>query len=102
MQKCSNYAIEYAPINLPADLPILGDDHFEQRDLPIRHLHFHGCLELGLCHAGHGIFVVGSKILPFAAGDVSFIASPEVHLARSSPGTTSNWTWIYLDPVTLA
>ena len=102
VQKCSNLSIEFVPIPLPLDLPICGGQLHEQGDRPIRHLHFHGCLELGLCHAGHGVFVVGSKILPFSSGDVAFIEGGEVHLARSAPGTTSSWSWVYLDPVLLA
>ncbi|MBC8041627.1 MAG: helix-turn-helix transcriptional regulator [Opitutaceae bacterium] len=32
---------------------------------------------------------------------MTFINQTEVHLARSSPGTTSRWTWINLDPFAL-
>ncbi|HEX8833058.1 MAG TPA: AraC family transcriptional regulator [Abditibacteriaceae bacterium] len=102
MQKRANLAIKYVPIPLPSALPICGGEPFDQLDAPIRYLHFHGCLELGLCYEGNGIFVVGDKVLPFSAGDVSFIEGTEVHLARSAPGTRSHWTWIYLDPVLMA
>jgi AraC-like DNA-binding protein len=93
--------IRYDEAALDPALPIRGGEPFSQRDRPIRFLHFHQCLELGYCYSGRGIFMVGEKILPFQAGDVSFINHTEVHLARSAPGTASEWTWIYLDPVRL-
>lgn len=101
MQKRAKLAIQFAPIPLGDALPINGGEPFEQLDLPIRHLHFHDCLEIGLCYEGNGIFLVGDKVLRFGAGDVSFIGSTEVHLARSAPGTVSHWVWIYVDPVRL-
>jgi AraC family transcriptional regulator, activator of mtrCDE len=97
MQKRAKIAIQFAPIGLEDNFPFLVTPPYEQHDLPIRHLHFHQCLELGLCDAGNGIFVIGDRVLPFGAGDVSFIAANQVHLARSAPGTISRWTWIYLD-----
>jgi AraC-like DNA-binding protein len=93
--------ILHHPIRLDATLPVAGGRPYEQRDRPIRFLHTHECLELGYCYSGSGVFVVGGKVLPFAAGDVSFINHTEPHLARSAPGTSSHWTWVYLDPVRL-
>lgn len=100
MQKRSRgLEIRFHPVDLPPDFPIFMDPDFVQRDHDIRYLHVHPCLELGLCHEGSGVFMVDRKVLPFSAGDVTFINHSEVHLARSSPGTTSRWTWIYLDPL---
>lgn len=78
--------------------PIRCNRLHRQHDRPITFLHVHNYLEIGYCHGGGGIFMVGGKVLPFRAGDVSFIAAGEVHLARSAPGTTSQWSWIDLDP----
>jgi AraC-like DNA-binding protein len=96
-----NFEIRYLPIELNPVLPIVVDMDFVQRDAPIHYLHYHQCLELGYCYEGSGVFVVGEKVLSFAAGDVVLINSTEVHLARSAPGTTSRWCWIYLDPLRL-
>jgi len=90
-----------APVRLNPVCPIDGGDPFEQQDRPITFLHRHNCLELGYCFSGSGVFVVGEKVLPFGAGDVTFINHTEVHLARSAPGTSSHWAWIYLDPIRL-
>ena len=66
-------------------------------DREIDSLHVHDCLELGLCHRGHGVFLIGEKLLPFTEGDVVLITQHEAHLARSASGTTTSWTWIWLD-----
>ncbi|MBD3240197.1 MAG: helix-turn-helix domain-containing protein, partial [Chitinivibrionales bacterium] len=74
---------------------------YVQRDDPIMRLHRHDVPEIGFCHSGSGIWVVEGKVLPFSAGDVIVIAPSETHLARSSVGTVSEWTWIYYDPARL-
>ena len=97
MQNQPKYGLEWAPISLPASCPVRVHDH---RDHPAREfvrLHRHDCLELGMCLAGEGIFVVEGKVMPFRSGDVSLIGPSEAHLAASSPGTTSHWIWCYLD-----
>jgi len=101
-RQASSLEIEFVPVPLDAGLAIGGGGKHIQTDRPITCLHVHDCLELGYCFSGSGVFVVGEKVLPFSAGDVSFINHTEVHLARSAPGTESEWTWIYLDPMRLA
>jgi AraC-like DNA-binding protein len=86
---------------LPEDFSILLHPIYEQGDQPITWLHVHDCVEIGYCYEGDGVFVIGGKVLPFHAGDVSVITSAEVHLAQSVPGTRSRWAWIYFDPFRL-
>ena len=88
-------------IALPEDFPIVTSGRSVQRDDPISHLHLHQMLELGYCHAGSGIFVVEDKVLPYRAGCVSVINEREMHLAQSTPGTTSTWTFLSVDPARL-
>ena len=90
-----------SPAGLPDDFPCTGSGLYVQHDRPISFLHLHDCIELGYCHDGTGIFMVGGKVLPFRAGDVSVINEREVHLARSVEGTVSRWTWVYFDAVRL-
>ena len=96
-----DFEIRVVPVPLDPAFPIKGGAPYIQLDKPITFLHIHGCLELGYCFSGSGVFIVGEKILPYQAGDVSFINQTEVHLSRSAPGTHGEWTWIYLDPVLL-
>jgi len=95
-------AVKFRHVELPESLPITADPASLLDDHPIRYLHRHQCAEIGLCVEGSGVFVVGEKVMEFSSGDVTFINQSEVHLARSMPGTTSRWHWIYLDPVRLA
>lgn len=96
------YRIEFNPIPLEPDFPILGGGPLHRHDdHPITYLHVHQALELGYCHSGSGIFMVAGKVMPFMDGSISVIGATEPHLARSTPGTDSYWSWITLDPVRL-
>ena len=96
-----DFRISFAPIDLNPSFPMGGGGIYVQADRPITCLHIHDCLELGYCFSGSGVFFVAEKVLPYEAGDVVFINNTEVHLASSAPGTKSNWSWIFLDPVSL-
>ena len=83
----------FSPLGLdfafPLDIVLDG----ERDDQAITHLHIHDALEIGCCLEGSGTFYIGSKILPFRAGDVTVITDREFHRCRSSPGTRSRWAW---------
>lgn len=96
-----SYRLEYSPVNLPSDFPISDYGIYAQTDTPITRLHMHDCLEIGYCYEGSGIFVVENKVMPFSKGDVSVINNREMHLAGSSSGTVSHWSFLMLDPARL-
>lgn len=85
----------YAPYKLVDDFPVilekttLGDD-------PVTFLHIHNCSEVGYCHEGSGVFIVGGKVLAYNEGDVIVITSEEAHIARSTAGTQSNWSFLLI------
>lgn len=85
-------------VPLDPDEPIAAHLDYPLSDRPITRLHVHECLELGCCHAGHGVFMIGGQVRTFAAGAVVVIPAGEPHLASSAPGTSSRWTWLYLAP----
>jgi len=87
----------YKEVELPTDFAMINPGLFVMDDTPILSLEYHDVLELGLCHKGNGIFVVGHKIMPFSAGDVSIVSPGELHLAQSRRGTTSAWSFLFLD-----
>lgn len=60
--------------------------------------HFHNCLEIGLCHTGNGYGQIEEKFFQYHAGDLCVIPAGTIHGFSSSPGTTSHWEWIMLDP----
>lgn len=70
---------------------------FTQTDDPIRYLHAHNSFEIGYCHQGSGIFAIENKLFSYRAGSVCIVTSREFHLAQSTPGTGSVWTFLYID-----
>jgi AraC-like DNA-binding protein len=87
----------YRPRVVPGDFPFWCNHRCIIEDQPIITLHSHNILEIGLCHDGDGIFVVGDKVLDYHPGDVAFVASTEVHHAQSKRGTISTWSILFLD-----
>jgi AraC-like DNA-binding protein len=100
-QKRPLLPVQHAPVRLPEDFPFVCGPRSRQTDRPITFLHRHDVPEIGYCHSGSGIWIVEGKILTFSAGDVILITQDEMHLAQSSKGTVSEWTWIYCDPARL-
>ena len=88
-------------ITLDREFPCGVSGLHHHKDDPITQLHAHNYLEIGYCYEGTGIFVVENKVMPFAAGDICVIPASLMHLARSTVGTISLWTWTYLDPIRL-
>jgi AraC-like DNA-binding protein len=90
-----------ADVQFDAEFPCLIHLHHRHSDRPITFLHAHDCLEIGYCHEGTGIFVIDGHVHPFSTGDIAIIAPAQMHLAQSTGGATSLWTWMYLDPARL-
>lgn len=77
---------------------LLSGDYWKISDVPSGRLHFHNCLEIGVCHSHSGyIEIFGERIL-FREGDVTVIPKNVPHTTYSMPGTESHWSYIYLDP----
>jgi len=91
-------ALQFSPLELNPSFPLDIVLDGERDDRPITQLHIHDALEIGCCLEGSGTFYIGSKILPFHAGDVTVITDREYHRCRSSPGTRSRWAWFFLHP----
>ena len=90
----------FEPHHLPAAWPFRRVD-YQLGDTPIAHLHRHDVLEVGLCRAGAGTYLVADKEFRFTAGDVMVIGPRELHWSRSDSGTTSRWTYLFADPLRL-
>ena len=56
MSKPKNTVMEYRNYYLPGDFPVLvlTGGHWKISDIPSSRLHFHNCLEIGLCHSHSG------------------------------------------------
>lgn len=100
MAKPKTTITEYRSYYLPMHFPVLllSGDYWKISDVPSGRLHFHNCLEIGVCHSHSGyIEIFGEQVL-FREGDVTVIPKNVPHTTYSMPGTESHWSYIYLDP----
>ena len=99
MARQKNSITEYRNYNLPLHFPVLllSGDYWKISDIPSGRLHFHNCLEIGICHADSGILEICGEPIPFKAGDVTVIPKNVPHTTYSTPGTESHWSYLYVD-----
>lgn len=90
---------EYRVYELPAQFPVLLLDGESWHISPVRRdrLHFHNCLEIGICHAGSGMLQVGREPHPFRAGDVTCLPQNIPHTTWSNEGDVSLWSYLFVD-----
>lgn len=99
MAKQKESVTEYRSYYLPLQFPVLllSGEHWKISDIPSQRLHFHNCLEIGICHSDSGHLELFGEPIPFKAGDVTAIPKNMPHTTYSTPGTRSHWTYIFLD-----
>lgn len=100
MSKQKTAVTEYRSYFLPLDFPVLllSGDHWKISDVPSGRLHFHNCLEFGICHSYSGTIEIYDKKIPFKEGDVTCIPKNVPHTTYSTKGTQSHWSFLYIDP----
>lgn len=100
MSKPKNTVIEYRSYFLPLHFPVLllSGEYWRISDVPSGRLHFHNCLEIGVCHSDSGIMEFPGQSLPFAEGDITVVPPNIPHTTYSSPGCSSHWSYLFLDP----
>ena len=103
MAKQKGTVTEYRSYYLPMHFPVLllSGDYWKISDIPSGRLHFHNCLEIGVCHSDSGTIEFLGEPLAFQAGDVTVIPKNIPHTTYSTPGTESHWSYIYFDPYEL-
>lgn len=99
-KKAKNCITEYRSYYLPMHFPVLllSGDYWKISDIPSGRLHFHNCLELGICHSDGGVMEFYGEPLRFREGDVTVIPKNVPHTTYSDPGTESHWSYIFFDP----
>ncbi len=100
MSKPKKTMIEYRNYELPMTFPVivLTGDQWHISDVRSGKLHFHNCLEIGICHSDSGFLEFGEEVVPFKAGDITFISRNIPHTTYSSKGESSLWSYIYISP----
>ncbi|MBD3322268.1 MAG: helix-turn-helix domain-containing protein [Chitinivibrionales bacterium] len=74
-------------------------DNYLLSDRPDLRMQFHELFEIGYCTHGHGVFIAGNRFYQFSSGDMAVIPPNVLHLAQSSPGWKSTWSFLFFDPV---
>ncbi len=100
MSKPKKTVIEYRNYELPLNFPVLllTGDRWHISDVKSGKLHFHNCLEIGVCHTDSGFLEFDEKPVPFKAGDVTFVSRNVPHTTYSSKGEASLWSYIFIQP----
>lgn len=98
MAKSKRAVTEYRSYYLPTHFPVLllSGDYWKISDIPSGSLHFHNCLEIGICHSDSGTLEINGEKQTFHAGDVTVLPRNVPHTTYSAPGTKSHWSYLFL------
>ena len=100
MSRTRKNIIEYRSYELPVNFPVmlLSGEKWHISDVKSGKLHFHNCMEIGICHTDRGFMEFDGKPVEFTAGDVTIISRNIPHTTYSAQGTASLWSYIYVEP----
>lgn len=99
MKKHTRIITEYRNYVLPMNFPVLHltGDYWKISDVKSDRLHFHNCLEIGVCHSHSGILDIMGNEIPFKEGDVTCIPKNLPHTTCSTKGGESVWSYLFVD-----
>lgn len=99
MSKPKKVITEYRHYELLPDFPllVLTGDRWRISDVKSDRLHFHNCLEIGVCHSHEGRLDFGDHSVTYKAGDFTLIARNYPHTTYSTNGGKSLWSYIFVD-----
>jgi AraC-like DNA-binding protein len=99
MAKKAKQILEYRSYELDQAFPVLllDGDNWRISQVPSNRLHFHNCLEIGLCHSDSGTLMMRDESHGFRAGDVTCIPRFVPHTTFSAKGASSLWSYIFVD-----
>ena len=60
-------------------------------------LHYHHCLELGICLSGTGETHIENRIYKFQQGDIQCVNANIPHMSIADEGMPCNWIWLFVD-----
>ena len=88
----------YWQYNQSAPEEVLRLDQCDLTSDAFTYMHYHNCIELGVCITGAGECRTDEQIYAFSAGDMQIFYPFQNHLSRSFPETPSRWYFISIDP----
>ncbi len=92
---------EYRKYDLDPAFPVmllLDGKQWEISDALSDRLHFHNCMEIGICLKGSGYMKFRGEDIRFHEGDVTVIPENIPHTTCSDPGTSSYWFYLMFNP----
>jgi len=99
MSRKTKKVVEFRVYDLPIHFPVLLLDGEEWliSDRMSNRLHFHNCLEIGICHAETGVLAFEEETMSYREGDVSCIPRHVLHTTCSTKGEKSRWSYLFVD-----
>ena len=67
----------------------------------ITSLHFHKCLEIGVCTDGSGNCIIDNRLYRYKKGDIQIVLPYQPHLANGDKENRGRWIWFSYDPYKL-
>ena len=61
-------------------------------------LHFHRCLEIGVCVKGSGTCIIENRSYAYRAGDIQIVLPFQPHLSNGTLGDPGHWKYLSFDP----
>lgn len=98
-QSSTTPTIFYRPYNLPPNLPVISFVGKNWVPLSVLdNLHFHNCLEIGICHNGTGKIYVENQTFAYREGDICVIPAYTPHMVIRDT-ENSQWEYFAFDPI---
>ena len=64
---------------------------------PLSALHYHNCLELGICLSGSGQAHIENRIYNFKEGDIQCVNANTPHMSIANVNAPCSWIWVFID-----
>lgn len=86
------FTLEFRNYSLPLDFPVVAllKDRFAFPQIAVdaNHMHFHNCVEFGLCWKGEGVLAVEDRCYSYSAGDFTILPPYASHITHRVEGKT--------------
>lgn len=101
MQFQSDSVLKVAePKVLPHEFPATHMDYIQEYHSQER-IHYHDCLEIGLCVQGNGTLMINNQIYPFPSNSITVIQGNclhEAHVLLKNKNEINAWKYIFVTP----
>ena len=99
--------LEYREYQFSSDFPLftllLGEFRFPKPSTELDFMHFHNCVEIGICRSGKQILYVEDQVMEMEEGDICIIPPYAMHITQALPSYEEELfcEYIYFLPETI-